>query len=107
MSKPDEAEANSYGDNLFSDDVNDGCFKKVAAELSIEDIRNQRFLNKLAIILGIKKGTIRESSWIEGSALKAYKDAASSQKEYRHIRRYKYFVFARKQIERILGIKDV
>ena len=107
MSNPTEAEVESYGDNLFSDDVNDGCFKKVAGDLSVEDIKNQRFINKLIIILGIKKATIRESSWLEGSARKAYKDISDIRKEYQHIRKYKYFVFARKQIERMLGIKDV
>ena len=107
MAKPSEAEVKSYGDNLFSDDVNDGCFKKVADDLSLEDIRNQRFINKLIIILGIKKAVIRESSWIEGSALKAYNYTSDVLKEYRHIRKYKYFVFARKQTERMIGIKNV
>ncbi len=107
MANPSEEEVTAYGDNLFSDDVNDGCFKKVAADISVEDIKNQRFLNKLIIILGIKKATIRESSWIEGSTRKAYNNISDIQKEYRHIRKYKYFVFARKQIERIIGIKNV
>ncbi len=107
MANPTGLEVRSYGDNLFSDDVNDGCFKQVAENLNVEDIKNQRFIKKLLIILGIKKATIRESAWIEGSAYKAYENVSDIHKELRHIRKYKFFVFARKQTERLLGIKNV
>jgi len=104
MTVPSEIEVGIFGEYLFSDDVTDGSYKKAAADLSIEDIKNQRLLNKIFIVLGIKKATIRESAWIEGSAVKAYKDENKSICELKHIRRYKYFVFKRKQIERMIGV---
>lgn len=99
MAEPTETEVECYGDMLFSDDVSDAAFKKAAAELSWEDIKNQRFLNKLMIVSGIKKAVIHESSWIEGSTVKAGRSVKETKREFRHIRNYKKFVFARKQIK--------
>lgn len=95
MSSPTEAEVEAYGDNLFSDDVLEGSLKKVAAELTEEQIRNQFFLNKLLILAGMKKATIHESAWIEGSIVKCGRQKRSN---LRHARFYKYFVYFRKQI---------
>ena len=99
MAEPTETEVKCYGDMLFSDDVSDAAFKKAAAELSWEDIKNQRFLNKLMIVSGIRKAVIHESSWIEGSTVKAGRSVKETKREFRHIRNYKKFVFARKQIK--------
>ncbi|MCR5847715.1 MAG: hypothetical protein K6G75_06310 [Lachnospiraceae bacterium] len=98
MAEPTETEVKCYGDMLFSDDVSDAAFKKAAAELSWEDIKNQRFLNKFCIVTGIKKAVIHESSWIEGSVVRAGKSHKETKKEFKHIRNYKRFVFARKQL---------
>lgn len=108
MSKPTMLEYECYGQNLFSDDVLDGCYKEVAAKLTMEQIRNQRFINKLMIICGIKKATIYESAWLEGSAVRAVCDSSLDiekkkkilSSELKHIRMYKRFVFLRKQMKR-------
>ncbi len=101
MSEPSLLEVKAYGDNRFSDDVMEGTLKKVAAELSEEQIRNQRFFRKLLIIAGIRKATIYESAWLEGSTARLYeKQPGLARKEYRHIRLYKAFVFGKKQFSR-------
>ena len=76
----------------------------MAAELSVEDLKNQRLINKLLIVLGIKHKTIRESAWIEGSAVKAYGNTNNSNRELGHIRTYKTFVYRKKQFERMIGV---
>ena len=71
-----------------------------AAQLDIEQIRNQRFISKLMIVFGIKKYELRESAWIEGSAVKAYGDNMAKRKaEFRHIRLCKGLIYMRKQMK--------
>ena len=95
MASPTETELEAYGDNLFSDDLLGRSLKKTAAELTHEQICDQRFFSKLLILSGIKKADIRESAWIEGSIVRCGRNRKSS---LRHARFYKYFVYARKQI---------
>ena len=107
MSEPSIVEVKAYGDNLFSDDVIDGNYKKTAAELTWEQIRNQRFLRRMMIVSGVRKATLYESAWLEGSIVKAeFRENKSedtvrkTQLESLHVRIYKYFVFLRKQLKR-------
>lgn len=93
MGYPTQTEVEAFGNLLFSDDVLEGNLKKVAADLTLEEIRTQRFWNKARIMLGLKKEEIHESAWIEGSIVKADKDMA---KNLRHAKWYKYFVYIRK-----------
>lgn len=95
MARPTEMEVSAYGDVKFSDDVLDGEYQSVAAELSYRQIKDQWFFNKLLIISGIRKKAIYESAWLEGSAVRCGKRIKNN---LRHIRRYKRFVYARKQI---------
>lgn len=94
MGNPSMDELKAYGGIQFSDDVLEGSLQKVAAELSDEEIRNQRFLNKALIMLGIKKGIIHESAWIEGSIVRNGKRVKSY---LRHVKLYKYFVYIKKR----------
>ena len=94
MGTPSKEELIAYGDIKFSDDVLEGSLQKVAAELSDGEIRNQRFLNKALIMLGMKKGIIHESAWIEGSIVRNGKRVNSY---LRHARLYKYFVYIKKR----------
>lgn len=101
MSNPTMLEYECYGKNLFSDDVLDGAYKEVAADLTWEQIKNQRLWNKLLIVAGIKRATIHESAWLEGSAVKASGGQAGKlTSELRHIRRYKRCIYFRKQLKR-------
>ena len=100
MAEPTRLEVSAYGDSRFSDNVlDDGC-RSVAAQLDIEQIRNQRFISKLMIVFGVKKSELRESAWIEGSAVKAYGDNIAKRKaEFRHIRLCKRLIYMRKQMK--------
>lgn len=97
MGKPTEAELDAYGESLFSDDVLEGNLKKVAADLSDDDIRRQRFFRKAMIMLGKRKETIRESAWMEGSIIKNGKHVCSN---LFHAVLYKYFVYLRKMMKK-------
>lgn len=100
MSDPTQLELIAYGNNYFSDNVLDDGYKSVAAELDAEQIRNQRFMSKLMIILGFRKKELHESAWLEGSAVRAYGDDIRKRKaELVHIRLYKRFIYLRKQMK--------
>lgn len=94
MARPSGTEVLAYGDSLFSDDVLEGNRKKAAAELTEKEIRDQRFLSRLLIAAGIRKVTIHESAWVEGSIVRCGKHV---RRNLAHARLYKYLVFARKQ----------
>lgn len=95
MARPTNMEILAYGDSLFSDDMLEGNRKKAAAELTETEIKDQRFFSRLLIAAGIKKTTIRESAWIEGSIVRCGKHVRRS---LAHVRLYKYVVFGRKQL---------
>lgn len=96
MGQPTALEVEAYGDLLFSDDVLEGNLKKVAADLTEDEIREQRFINKVLIILGIKRTEIHESAWIEGSIVKEGNHVKAN---LRHAKLYKYFVYIRKMLK--------
>lgn len=93
MTHPTGTEVIAYGDSLFSDDVLEGNRKKAAAELTEQEIRNQRFLSRLLIGAGVSKAVVRESAWIEGSIVRCGKHVRGN---LAHARLYKYLMFARK-----------
>ena len=97
MSKPTMLEVESYGNNRFSADLLEDSQKKVAAELTYKQIKDQWFVNKLMIMIGLKKATIYESAWLEGSAVRCGKRIKSN---LMHIRLYKYFIYIRKSKRR-------
>ena len=97
MALPSVIEAQILGSGKFSDDVLEHSMKTVAARLTQEDIKNQRLLNRLMIVSGMKKKVIRESAWIEGSIVL---NGTNVKKNLRHVRIYKYFVYLRKQLKR-------
>lgn len=96
MSWPSKAELACFGDRQFCDDVLEGSMQPVAAWLSASEIRIQRFPGKALIMLGLKKKTIHESAWIEGSIVRACKNARF---ELFHARLYKYLVYIRKHLK--------
>lgn len=95
MAQPMRWEAEVYGDSLFADDMLEDTLKKVAAELTEEEIRNQRFVKKLCIVAGLKKAVIHESAWLEGSIVRCGRHVSVN---LFHARLYKYFVYVRKQL---------
>ena len=98
MAWPSKAELVCFGDRLFCDDVREGNMQPVAACLTAGEIRCQRLPGKALIMLGLKKKTIHESAWIEGSIVRACKNARL---ELLHARLYKYIVYIRKHLKAI------
>ncbi len=101
MSHPGETELSCYGDIPFSDDILDSNIKKIAADLTTEEIRDQRFFNKLKIIKGKTKREIKESGWLEGSAVKCSlaDERFDANRELIHIRFYKCLIYLRKTVK--------
>lgn len=95
MGFPTELEVNVFGNILFSDDVLEEKLQKVSAQLSQEEIKKQRFFSKLMIMAGIKKESIHESAWIEGSIVK---NKFKIKENIRHAHLYKYFIYIRKAL---------
>ncbi len=97
MGVPTKDEVEKYGTFLFSDDVTEEYAQEVAATLTEEDIRNQRFLNKARIMLGLKKGELRDSAWPEGSIVK---NGSRVKRGLRHAALYKYILYIRKALKK-------
>lgn len=97
MGTPIKDEVESYGTLLFSDDVTEDDAQEVAATLSLEELKNHRFLNKACIMLGVKKGMIRDSAWPEGSVVK---NGSRIKSGLRHTALYKYVLYIRKAIRK-------
>lgn len=96
MGSPSVLETEILGKRLFSDDVLENTMKTVAAKLSQEEIKTQRLISRILIMLGIKKQTIHESAWIEGSVVQGRHNV---KRNLRHVRIYKYFSYLRKRLK--------
>mgnify|MGYP006324295113 CR=1 FL=1 len=96
MGYPTTWEVETYGDWLFSDDVLEGNLKKVAAELTTQQIHSQRFVNKALIMLGKKDEELHESAWLEGSIVR---NGESIYSNLFHAKLYKLFVYIRKLLK--------
>lgn len=95
MSCPTQAEAESYGDMQFCDDIIEFKLQPVAAEWDLEEIRKQHFINKLLVKLNIRKQELHESAWPEGSITNA---GGRIKSHLRQERMYKLFMYTRKAI---------
>lgn len=96
MGKPDTLEADAFGEILFSDDLLEKHMQNVSADLSTKEIKKQRFFSKVLIMTGVKKDTIHESAWIEGSIVR---NGVQIKSNLWHAHLYKYFVYIRKRLQ--------
>ena len=96
MGKPDTLEADAFGEILFSDDLLEKHMQNVSADLSTNEIKKQRFFSKVLIMTGVKKDTIHESAWIEGSIVR---NGIQIKSNLWHAHLYKYFVYIRKRLQ--------
>ncbi|MCR4618485.1 MAG: hypothetical protein K5669_09935 [Lachnospiraceae bacterium] len=109
MSSPSEFELKVFGNIPFSDDLVEKDKHYVAENMSREMIRNQRVIRRFLIIKGFIKAQLKESAWIEGSAVRAYLEDISNpesskrniERELRHIRLCKGITHLRKQIKNL------
>lgn len=97
MSAPIKKEAELYGRGLFCDDILESQMQPIAADLTYKEISDLRFLPKLLIMAGIRKGAIHDSAWIEGSIVNCGTHVKRSLKA---AIRYKYFSYFRKAIKK-------
>ena len=95
MGEPKREEVEEFGNWKFTDDVLEEKQQIVAANLSEEELSKNHFLYKSLIMLGLKKGPVHESAWIEGSAVRC---GRRIRKHLRQIRWYKYVLYLRKEI---------
>lgn len=97
MTAPTRDEAREMGKLPFCDDVLEQGLMPLAANWSMEDLRNQKFLSKVLIKANRKKGILRESAWPEGSMtnLVAHPGNAIRQE---HL--YRYLMYIRKAMKK-------
>ena len=93
MGKPTKEEAEYFGSRAFSDDVLDNEDKQLATLLNERELKENHFLNKMFVMLGLKKGKIKESAWYEGSVVRHGKKV--KQHIFMYVL-YKYLIYMRK-----------
>lgn len=67
MWNPTSFEAEYYGRTGFSDDLLDDHAQELAPLMTMEEIKQNHFFNKLLTAFGIRRRRIRESAWFEAS----------------------------------------
>lgn len=93
MGAPSREEAEAFGSLPFSDDVLEGEERQIAAPLSSNELRSNHMFHKLLVMSGLKNGTVRESAWFEGSAVRNGKNV---EQHLRHHALYQAIRFAKK-----------
>lgn len=93
MGNPTTIEAKILGGLQFCDDVLELQMQNVAAEWDKNELKKQRFLNRILIKLDIREGELHESGWPEGSIVNLGQRSGIRQE---HL--YKYFMYLRKAI---------
>ena len=95
MGNPTMQEAKAFGELLFCDDVLELNLQPVAAEWDEEQLRENRFLNKLLIKFNLKSGRLHESAWPEGSIARL---GIKTEMNMRQERLYKSLMYMRKAV---------
>lgn len=97
MGNPTRQEADAFGELLFCDDVLELKLQPVAAEWDEEQLRENRFLNKLLIKMNLKSASLHESAWSEGSIARL---GIKTEKNLRQERLYKSLMYMRKAVDK-------
>lgn len=95
MGNPTRQEAKAFGELLFCDDVLEYRLQPVAPEWNEEQLRENRFLNKLLIKLNLKSASLHESAWPEGSIARL---DIKPEMNMRQERLYKSLMYMRKAV---------
>lgn len=98
MGKPEKWEVEAYGGSLFCDDVLEGTMQSVAAALDREEIQRQGLLYRIPVMLGLRKGTVKDSAWMEGSIVREEGSGAAA---LRSVAAYKRMLYVRKALREI------
>ena len=98
MGRPDRAQAEAFGRMKFTDDVLDAGHL-LAPQLTEQEIRQNHFAAKIMAMTGVRKTTVRESAWMEGSIVRS---GGAVRWHLLQNRIYKYLLYIKKDIlERI------
>lgn len=97
MGTPSPEEVEEFGNWKFTDDVLEEKQQIVAADLNETELSKNHFFKKALIMLGIRKGPVHESAWIEGSAVRCGRHV---RRHLRKIRQYKYVLYVRKEVRK-------
>ncbi len=95
MGNPTAVEAEAFGSLLFSDRVSEECLQPVAAVWKKDALGSQGICNRLLVKLGIRKGVLPESAWMEGSIVRL---GIKVQKYLWQERCYKRLMYLRKAV---------
>lgn len=71
MWAPTRTEAETFGTLPFSDDLQDAGLQDLALKLDHSALRKNHILNRLLVMLGLRKGILPQSAWYEGSAVRS------------------------------------
>lgn len=100
MAGPEKWEAEAYGDSLFSDDMSEQGMQSIAAQFQAEEIGKLRLTYRIPVMLGLRKGSFRESAWLEGSIVRSGQSRAFG---LQRAAWYKRMIYMKKALSRILG----
>ena len=92
MGKPTKAEAEACGRLTFCDDVLEYENHQLAVKMDEKDLEDNHFLNKILVMLGVRRQQIKESAWYEGSAVRFSKRPGYHLIQYGM---YKYLLYMR------------
>ena len=92
MSNPTKDEAETYGGLIFCDDVLEYGDRQLAAVMDEKELSDNHVINKVMILLGIRKKDIKESAWYEGSVIRCAKRPTYHMVQYGI---YKYLLYIR------------
>lgn len=92
MSNPTKEEAEVYGGLIFCDDVLEYGDRQLAAVMDEKELSDNHVINKVLVLLGIRKTDIKESAWYEGSVVRYAKRPAYHMVQYEI---YKYLLYIR------------
>lgn len=96
MGKPMKEEAEYFGNYVFCDDVIGEEAQTIAAHLTKEEIKANRFLYKATNFIRKNGKAVKESAWLEGSIVLC---DTISDSEVWHSAFYKYLLYIRKNLK--------
>ena len=73
MANPTKEEVTCFGNILFCDDVFEDAKQPIAVRLTEAELANHKLGPKIMMMLGLRRGKIKESGWHEGSVRKHHK----------------------------------
>ena len=87
MTEPTKEEADVYGSMAFCDDVLEYGGRRLAEVMDEQELKSNHVINKILVMTGFRRQTVKESAWYEGSAVR------SSEKPGVHLFQYRLYKY--------------